>query len=40
MRNGRIEVKIGEPIPHEYYRDKASKEFLKELRQTIIDLGN
>lgn len=40
MRNGLIKVKIGEPIPFSSYENKDPRDFLKELREIILELGN
>ncbi|MCB9222874.1 MAG: 1-acyl-sn-glycerol-3-phosphate acyltransferase [Crocinitomicaceae bacterium] len=40
MRNGKITVTIGDPIPFEEYGQKPTKELLVELREKIIALEN
>jgi 1-acyl-sn-glycerol-3-phosphate acyltransferase len=38
MKSGKVLVTIGKPIPFAEYQNQNTSEFLKDLRQTIIDL--
>lgn len=39
LRSGKVEVIIGEPIPHSIYKEEELDVFLPRLRQQIIEMG-
>ncbi len=40
LRSSKVEVIIGEPIPYRAYKDRELEDFLTDLRQQIIEMGN